>query len=438
MNLEREHVVPPVPGTHARELLAALQRYEMRNVTYVSDDFPICWESARGTIVTDTDGNRYIDLTAAFGVAAVGHANPYVASAIADQAARLPHGMGDVHPTEAKIRLLERLVRLVPEGLDRVFLASTGAEAVEAALKTAMLARGKVAFAAFRGAYHGLSLGTLAVNGIERFRAPFASAIATPTLWLDFPALDPSASDGGLAAAADRTRAALAARDDLAAVIVEPIQGRGGCVVPPPGFLSALRAICDDLGLLLIVDEIYTGFGRTGAWFASQHDGIVPDLLCVGKALGGGFPISAVIGRARVMDAWPPSDGEALHTSTFLGNPMGCAAALATIGEIERLRLPERAQRLGRLVASRLEPLRTARRVTAVRGRGLLWGIALDDGDLARRVTVESLQRGIIVLQAGLSGEVIALTPPLIIDEQTLLHALDVVADVIETECRRA
>ena len=243
------------------------------------------------------------------------------------------HGMGDVHPTEARAKLLERLPRILPPGLTKTFLATTGAEAVEAALKTAVVATGKPHFASFAGGYHGMSLGALSVCGLERFRAPFARAIGGNTLFLEYPRSGADSAEPSI----ERARTALAARDDIAAVIVEPIQSRGGCVIPPPGYLAGLHAACKELGILLIFDEIYTGFGRTGTWFAAEYEDVVPDIICIGKAFGSGFPISAAAARPEVMDAWPVSDGEALHTSTYLGNPMGCAAALATIGEMERL-----------------------------------------------------------------------------------------------------
>lgn len=232
MSDELEAIVSPVPGPKTLALGPALRAHESRNVTFLSPRFPVFWESARGATVTDVDGNRYLDMTAAFGVANAGHANPQVVAAVAQQAARLMHGMGDVHPTEVRVRLLERLQTVLPPGLGTVFLATTGSEAIEAALKTAILATGKPHFAAFRGAYHGLSFGALEVGGIEKFREPFAGAIGGATLLLDFPRATPG-GDADAALAAIRER--LAQRNDLAAVIAEPVQGRGGCILPMPG-----------------------------------------------------------------------------------------------------------------------------------------------------------------------------------------------------------
>lgn len=427
---ELERITGPVPGPRTRELTPRLRAYESRNVTFVDEKFPVFWESASGANVTDVDGNRYIDLTAAFGVANTGHSNPRVAAAIADQAMRLMHAMGDVHPTQVKVRLLERLAAITPGNLSKTFLASTGAEAVEAALKTAMLATGKSAFAAYRGAYHGLSLGTLEISGIEKFRTPFADVLPQKSLLLDYPHADPHAADEGVAAALERVQSALHSRPDLAALVIEPLQGRGGCIVPPAGYLTGLRRICSELRILLIFDEIYTGFGRTGTLFACEREGVVPDILCIGKAMANGFPISAAIASADVMDAWPVSPGEALHTSTYLGNPMACAAALANLAEIERMQLPARAGRLGAGLGPRLEALRAGGKARAARGRGLMWGVELRDGAQAERAVKDALKAGVILLQAGPQGNVLSITPPLVISERQLLRAIDIV-----TEC---
>jgi 4-aminobutyrate aminotransferase-like enzyme len=428
MNDDFELVAGPIPGRRTTEYTQALRAHESRNVTYLTNEFPVFWDVASGATVTDVDGNRYIDLTAAFGVANVGYGNPHVVEAVADQAARLMHGMGDVHPTHVKARLLERLPQILPSGLRKTFLATTGSEAVESALKTAMLATGKSAFAAFHGAYHGLSFGTLAISGIEKFRAPFAGAIVGDTLLLDYP----NANAIDAATAVDAARAALATRNDLAALIVEPIQGRGGVIVPPKGYLAGLADVCRERGVLLIVDEIFTGFGRTGAWFASIDEVVLPDIICIGKAMGGGFPISAAVARAEVMDAWPVSAGEALHTSTFLGNPMGCAAALATIDEMEREALPQRARALGTVIAQRLRAFSGYRRVREVRGRGLMWGIALPDAASAERAVFDALARGVMLLQAGPRGDALSLTPPLVISDTQLHRALDILEEILQ------
>jgi 4-aminobutyrate aminotransferase-like enzyme len=428
MRGDLEAIVGEIPGPGSVGLRPELQAHESRNVTYIAADFPVFWESASGATVTDVDGNRYIDLTAAFGVANAGHCNPRVVSAVAQQARRLMHGMGDVHPTAVRTRLLERLGRILPAGLSKSFLASTGSEAIEAALKTAILATRKSRFACYRGAYHGLSLGALTVGGLERFRAPFAAALGRQPVLLEYPR---RSSGVGAADAAAQARELLAEHRDLAALVIEPVQGRAGCILPPSGYLAAIRSVCEQLNIVMIVDEIFTGFGRTGAWFAVDRESVVPDILCIGKAMGSGFPISAAVARPEVMDAWPISSGEALHTSTYLGNPMGCAAALATIDEFERMQLPRRAERMGARAGMRLNALRSLPEVVEVRGCGLLWGVELRTPAAAAAVVKHALARGVIVLQSGVEGQAISITPPLVISEEQLDRGIEILASAM-------
>ena len=244
-----------------------------------------------------------MDLGGAFGVANVGHSHPGVVDAISGQAHKLLHGMGDVHPAAVKVALLERLTGLFPGGGPaRAVLGLSGSDAVETALKTALLATGHPGVVAFEGGYHGLALGALDVTARAFFKQAFEAKLPGLTRHARFGDAD------------DVLRAAADAPAPVGCVVVEPIQGRGGERVPPAGFLQRLREICDDRGWLLVADEIYTGFGRTGRMFACEHDGVVPDLLCVGKGLSSGMPISACLGRAEVMAAWPASRGEARHT----------------------------------------------------------------------------------------------------------------------------
>jgi len=408
-----------IPGPRSRELLAIVRRHEARGVTYVADDYPIVWGSANGATVTDVDGNTYTDLTSAFGVANVGHANARVVAAVSTQAARLVHGMGDVHPPETKVRLLARLAGVAPSGLERVFLASTGAETIEFALKTAYLATGRPRAIAFEGAYHGLSLGALEVGGIDRFRRPFAPLVAERTTYLPFPG-----SREPLDAALDVLRAALRNDPAIGAVVLEPIQGRGGVIVPPDGYLAGVRDACHEAGAVMILDEIYTGFARTGTFFACDRERVVPDLMCVGKAIAGGVPLSATLGSAAIMDAWPVSEGEALHTSTYLGNPLACAAALAVIDEIEERDLCARARVLEALLGDPLRAFADDGLVDEARGRGALWAIEFGDAARANRIVRRALGAGIILLQSGTDGTSVTLAPPLVIDDDLLADAL--------------
>ena len=407
-----------IPGPRSCELASRLARVESRNVTCVTPE-PIFWERARGANVWDVDGNRYVDLGAAFGVANVGHAHPRVVRAVAGQAAALLHGMGDVHPSAVKVELLEALARRFPGGGSaRAVLGSSGSDAVEMALKTAALATGRAGVVAFEGAYHGLALGALDTTHREMFRAPFVARLAGATAFARY------------GDAEDVRRAASACRAPVGAVLVEPVQGRGGERVPPTGFLAALRRLCDAEGWLLIADEVYTGFGRTGSWFACEHEGVRPDLLCVGKGLASGMPISACIGRAEVMDAWPASLGEALHTQTFLGHPPACAAALASIAVLEEEKLIARAAEIGARALARLRDATAgAASVVEVRGRGLLLGVECVGPEVVQSALAGLLARGVIALPCGDDGRVIALSPPLSIDRDVLDFALDALAE---------
>jgi 4-aminobutyrate aminotransferase-like enzyme len=339
--------------------------------------------------------------------------------------------MGDVHPSAVKVELVDKLARLAPLDDARVFLCSSGAESVEFALKTVALATGKRDVLAFAGAYHGLSYGALEVCGIEKFRAPWRAQLRGSNPFVPFP---DRRAPGGAAAALRAIEAALVAAPEAGAVLLEPIQGRAGVIVPPPGFLRGLRALCDERGVVLVLDEIFTGFGRTGRLFACEREAVRPDILCVGKALGGGFPLSATLVRRELADAWEPSAGEALHTSTYLGNPMGCAAALANLAEIERGALPARAAAYEPWVRERLERFRAFSGVRDVRGCGMLWGVEFASGALANACVVRALRKGVIVLQSGPAGETLSLTPPLIIGEAQLLRALD----LLEAAAREA
>ena len=366
--------------TETKKILEQLRDYESRNILFIEPDgsWPIVWERAKGVDVWDADGKKYLDLTAAFGVAAAGHANPNVVKAGQKQMAKLLHAMGDVHPHALKSALAEKLSQMTFERwtnppelkiksskfkTGKTIFSNSGFEAVESALKTAALATKKRGVIAFSGAYHGLGYGALNVTHRDFFRSPFQLQLREFGHFVPFPA---KTSD--LATVEFQVRHFFR-RERIGAVLVEPVQARGGINVPPKEFLPLLRKLCDESSALLILDEIYTGFGRTGKWFSCEHSGVIPDLICLGKALTGGFPLSACVGRADLMDAaWPPSRGEAIHTSTFLGHPVGCAMALAQITEIERLKLPESSAELGTFLLDELSKVQSpkSRRAASV------------------------------------------------------------------------
>ncbi len=317
-----------------------------------------------------------------------------------------------------------------------MIFSNSGFEAVESALKTAMLATSKQGVIAFSGAYHGLGYGALNVTHRDFFRGPFHYQLREFGHFVPFPATISEIS------AVEWAIRRLFRRERIGAILAEPVQARGGINVPPPEFLPMLRKLCDEHGALLILDEIYTGFGRTGKWFACEHSGVRPDLICLGKALTGGFPLSACVGRADLMDAaWPKSRGEAIHTSTFLGNPVGCAMALAQIGEIRRLNLCQRSVELGAFLLDALALLRIPHSVlrTSFRGLGLMAGaeLRLPDGKpatgIAMRVIKEMLRRGFILLPEGEHANVISFTPPLTITKRQLTRTVSALAEVLTT-----
>ena len=430
-----EAIVTEIPGSRSLDLAVTLATCESQGVTYLAEDFPVFWERAEGVLVTDVDGNRFIDCTAAFGVAAVGHGNPQVVDAVSRQARKLMHGMGDVHPSAVRATYLARLSERAPGNLDRCFLGTNGADAIEFALKTALLRTQRPGVLYFEGGYHGLSYGTLEVAGIDRFRVPFLSQLRNENIRLPYPT-----DTVGMEAALAGIENVLQTNPHIGAILIEPIAGRAGTLIPAAGVLPGLRKLADRFDVVLIFDEIYTGFGRTGTWFACDSENVVPDILCLGKAIAGGFPLSAAVGNEATFGAWPRSTGEAIHTSTYLGNPMACAAGHAVLDEIETHNLVERAVQMGEWFGVRLAEL--AHRLCEetdlsiiVRGRGMMWALDLGNEDIAVRSTVHALHAGLIVLPQGTACTAIALTPPLVITKEQLTRALALLEGAILRAC---
>lgn len=366
---------------------------------------PIVWAEAQGSNVVDADGNRYVDLTSGFGVAFIGHRHPAVVAAVKRQADALLHALGDLYPSVVKIQLLEKLCALSPWPEARAMLSLSGSDAVTAALKTAVMATGRTGVVAFEGSYHGLSYGPLAVSGFaERFRAPFDRQLGSHVHFAQWPETDD---------AVDRALESLPANwNEVGALLIEPIQGRAGVRVPPQGFLNALGKICKQHGVVLIADEIFTGLGRCGAWWRAVHDQMTPDVVCVGKALGGGLPVSACIAREEVMRAWGDPDREAIHTGTFYGDPLGAAAALATLEVIEQEGLIARSEERGAMFAATLRRA-SLRGVSEIRHAGTMLGLQLEKEHQALSVTRALLERGYLVLPAGERADVVQLVPPI-------------------------
>lgn len=422
---ELPRIVAPPPGERSREISAGLERHLAPGISTVALGQPsLVWQEAIGANVLDVDGNVFVDLTSGFGVASIGHRRPEVVAAVADQADRLVHALGDVAAHPARLALARRLCELAPtlmagDDPPQVFFAVSGADAVEIALKTALVATGKPGVIAFDPAYHGLSPGALAATSRPEFRAPFSAHLHSH--------VERFAFGGPLEALAARLE-----RRDVGAVIFEPVVGREGVLFPPDGWLADLSQIARRSGALLIADEIFTGFGRTGHRFAVEAEGVLPDLLCCGKALGGGLPLAAVIGRTSLFAVWR-TPGEALHTATFVAHPLACAAALAALDVLESERLAERALSLGKdLIGPRLAswPERFAA-VREVRGRGMLWGIELKTPSAAKGLVAGALSHGLLLLAGGPAGTVAQIAPPLSISEPQLSSALEILESVL-------
>jgi 4-aminobutyrate aminotransferase / (S)-3-amino-2-methylpropionate transaminase / 5-aminovalerate transaminase len=422
---ELPRIVVKPPGPRSRELAARLSAVESpafdarrtsRAATSGEEQTPIVYAWGEGSNVTDVDNNRYVDLTCGFGALALGHNPKGPTKAALAQADRLTLALGDVYASEAKTVLCERLAAIYPEAGARVMLGLSGADALTAALKTCLLKTGKAGVVAFEGAYHGLSYGPLAACGYSAaFRAPFAAQLGDHVRFVPYPA-----AGDDLDACKMHVTNALAA-GDVGAVLVEPVLGRGGCVVPPAGFLAMLRAACDDSGALLVCDEVWTGLGRSGAVARSLAEGVRADVLCFGKSLGAGWPVSACVGSAAAMAAWGAHGGTAIHTATHFGAPPACAAANAYLDALSASSLDARARTVGDAWRQELRAATAGRGVREVRGVGLMVGVALDGGSPRALATSRRLlEAGFVVLTGAVGGDVLTLTP-----------ALDVPADLL-------
>jgi 4-aminobutyrate aminotransferase-like enzyme len=403
--------------------------------TFADPDATV-WARAEGAHLWDEDGRRYLDLYGGFAVANVGHCHPRVTAAIRDQAGLLTH-CPSAAPSRVRAELYERLVAIAPPPLTRVLCAVTGSLANELALALARAATGRSGVISFSGTYLGRTRGAVGMAGKHAYRAPVGAR--ADAQFVPFPDRFRSPWAGGGdpgAIALGLVEQALAdpgsGVDPVAAVVLEPIQGNGGVLIPPPGFLTGLRELCDRHGALLVLDEIQCGFGRAGAMWACERDGVVPDLMTVGKGIGGGLALAAVLGREDVMTTWTAD----ATTSTFLTNALNERAACAAIDVLRDEGLVERSRALGERALARLRHgLADSARVGDVRGRGLFLGIELGgaepDPDGARTARLALRDRGLIVGASGRHGNVLKLSPPLVIDEDELDGALDTIVEVL-------
>jgi len=406
---------------------------------------PRFWREAHGARVIDCDQREYIDLTSSFGVAFTGYQHPDVVGRVQSQATELTHSMIGIFPHEPYVTLLERLVRHVGRGPEpQVLLTTSGADAVEVALKLAVRHTRRPRILAFHGSFHGQTLGTLPITGQVTFRQPFEDILGSFVTLLPFPnALRPWCSVGGAEELCQRTlelvRSVVRNQDHdsaFAAIVVEPMQNAGGYLAPPRGFLTGLRAICDEHGILLICDEVFTGFGRCGEWLYADADQVQAEITCVGKAMSGSLPIAACLASRDVMTSMITPGLVPLHGSTFQGNALACAAASATIDVIENDHLIDRSRLLGEVIDEVLTPLADLPHVAQVRGVGLAWAIEYVSDmksmapapEVALEVAGRLLSRGIITLVSGLPDcNVVAICPPAVIEEGDLREALGLV-----------
>lgn len=430
-----------IPGEKSRTLQARRQQYVARGVSSTMSVFAA---QADGAIIEDVDGNRFIDFAGGIGVMNVGHSRPEVVQAIAEQAAKFVHTCFSVVMYEPYVELAERITRLAPGNFPKkAIFFNSGAEAVENAVKIARYATGRPAIIVFDNGYHGRTLLTMSMTARvkpykyrfgpyapEVYRAPFPYPYRMN--------MTPSQASDACLAELKRMFIGEVAPDQVAAMIVEPVQGEGGFMPAPPGFLKALKTLCEEHGILFIADEIQSGFCRTGEMFAVNHDGVEPDLMIIAKSLAAGMPLSGVVGRAEIMDAPPPGT----LGGTYSGNPVACAAALAVLDIFEREDLAERSRQIGRIASERFLNLQKQYPMIGdVRGQGgmLAMEIVKDrttrepDPQAVTDILAAAHQRGLILISAGMYGNVIRVLVPLNVSDEQLQRGLDILAEAIGT-----
>jgi len=366
----------------------------------------------KGALVWDINGNEYIDCTGSYGVCIVGHCHPRVVEAVQRQVETLIACHASFY-NDVRSELLEKLIGIAPRGLDKVFLSNSGAESVECAIKLARKYSGKPEIIAMVGAFHGKTMGALSATWKKKYRDPFMPLVP------GFKHVPPDNLEKLRDAITEKT----------AAVLVEPVRGEGGVRVPSDDFLPGLREICDEKDVLLIFDEVQTGFGRTGKVFACEHWNVVPDIMCLAKSVAGGIPMGATFARQDVMSAFQRGE----HSSTFSGNPLVCAAASAAIDVLVEERLPERAATLGRYFKGKLEGLAEKYRIVReVRGLGLMLGMEMRFD--VYNILLGCMDRGVLVLDAG--RNVVRFLPPLVIEKEQIDRVVEVLDEVLEKENR--
>lgn len=413
-------------------------------------------ERGEGSWLIDRAGERWLDYTSGIGVVNTGHAHPRIAAAIAEQATKLIHGQQNIVYHEPGLRLHERLSRVLPGGPWGVFLSNSGSEAIEAAVKLARRATKRRVILVFRGGYHGRTAQTMAMTTAKNVYRGHFEPLPGSVYPTAFPycyrapvaARDASTpgSDGSCAGCNcrweeewDLTLHTLASAEDVAAVVVEPVLGEGGYVVPPAGFLPRLRELTRELGILLIADEVQTGFGRTGKMFAVQHQKVEPDIVVMAKGIASGLPLSGIIARKELLESWAPGT----HGGTYGGNVVACAAALATLDVIEDEKLVENAASRGTQMLAGLKKVAAGRAgIGDVRGLGLMLAIEfvkpsegdgrVPDPDAVKRVIAEANKRKMLLLSAGAYAQVIRIIPPLVTTAEEIDLALKILEESLD------
>ena len=371
---------------------------------------PLAISHGEGAILYGTDGKIYIDLTSNYGVAVTGHSHPIVVKAIQDQAAKLLSCHGTFYH-EARAMFLDKLLKNVPDSLTRAYLSNSGSETVEFAFKLARRSTGKTGFIAMMGGFHGKTLGSLSATWKKKYREPFLPLVPG-FKHVPFGKLD-------------RVKSSI--DENTVAIITEPIQGESGIILPPEGFLEGLREICDESNILLIMDEIQTGMGRTGKFLGSEHWNVEPDILCLSKAVASGLPLGVTLMSEEIASKLKVGD----HSSTFGGSPIPCAAASATLDVIREEGLINRAAKLGIHVLEKLNAIASRHpSIRAVRGKGLMVGVEMRFDVL--NIILQCLDQGVLILDAG--RNIIRLLPPLVIDIDQLDQALSILDEVIGEE----
>ncbi|MGQ0764294.1 MAG: acetyl ornithine aminotransferase family protein [Gemmatimonadota bacterium] len=443
--MERSYprIVVPPPGPRARAVVD--RDREWTSHCYIKE-YPLVIARGEGVMVEDIDGNRYLDFMAGIAVASTGYGHPKVVAAVQEAAARFLHICGSDFYYEGMAALCEKLAKIAPGPTrKRVFLTNSGTEATEGAIKLARFATRRTAIIAFKGAFHGRSTGAVSLTSSKARQHSGFGPLLPDVHHVDYAyryrcrhcATGPDCTRECVTSIESDLLARHLDPADVAAIFVEPIQGEGGYVIPPPGFLEGLRELCDRHGILLVLDEVQSGIGRTGRMFACDHEGIEPDILLTAKGLGSGMPIGAMIVRESV-DRWQ----NGAHGSTFGGNPVCCAAALATIDLVERQLMANAVVQGGRLLAGAEALMERHPVIGDVRGRGLMVGVEFvrdrstrePHSGLVNRIVQLAFERGLLLLGAGKSS--LRLAPPLVIDAVDVDRGLELLEEVMTAAMR--